>query len=701
MTTRPYAELDIECFHNWFLVGITDRATGTRWDYQMVPGTQLDLAALRVLLQHYTIVTFNGQGYDLPMLAYALTGADCAQLKAANDDIIESHLIYWQFYKKYRAWPPDYIDHIDVAEPTPGVKIGLKAYACRLGSELVQDSPVDFRKPLPMDHVVDEILYCQNDRGITGELFDAIKPRIELRERMSTRYGVDLRSKSDAQMAEAMVKAELIRRVRESLAAYAAEPADLAAFASWPHQSVDHTIDSYGNVKITIPTFQHGTTFRARIPPYVAFATPYMQDFLELVRNCDFLISNKDEAELMGIDGKGIKTGVMIPDALKGRDIVIGQTTYRVGIGGLHSQESSVYYQTIPGVQTLRTADVGSYYPSLILNAGMNPTQLGPLFSEIYGEAYRERLAAKAAAKKLTPGTPEHTEQSTVEGGFKIVLNGTFGKLFSRFSIFYAPEFGIAVTIGGQLSLLMLIERLELSGIRVVSANTDGIEMLVPAGREWLAEQIIEWWQHATNLTLDTKSYLALAARDVNNYISLQFDGSVKRKGVFGESGVLNNKHPDCDICADAVVAYLSKGTPLQETIYGCQDIRKFVRVRGAKGGASWFRAGVSQWMDATVVAGSDDPGTLYEIDGQVVGSATPTPTRVLVNGEHLGRAVRWYYALDCNDYIVDSKSLNKVAGSDGARPVMRLPATCPTDINRAHYVQIAEDMLRDIGVLT
>ena len=36
--------------------------------------------------------------------------------------------------------------------------------------------------------------------------------------------------------------------------------------------------------------------------------------------------------------------------------------------------------------------------------------------------------------------------------------HGTFGKLFSRFSIFYAPEFGIAVTIGGQLSLLMLID---------------------------------------------------------------------------------------------------------------------------------------------------------------------------------------------------------------------------------------------------
>ena len=98
---RPEAELDIECFHNWFLVGITDKATGTEWDFQMVPGTQLDVASIKSLLQHFTIVTFNGQNYDVPMLCLALTGADCATLKAANDDIIRNGLKWWQFNKKY------------------------------------------------------------------------------------------------------------------------------------------------------------------------------------------------------------------------------------------------------------------------------------------------------------------------------------------------------------------------------------------------------------------------------------------------------------------------------------------------------------------------------------------------------------------------------------------------------------------------
>ena len=97
---RPEAELDIECFHNWFLVGITDKQTDTEWDFQMVPGTQLDVASIRTLLQHFTLVTFNGQNYDVPMLMLALQGADCATLKAANDDIICNGLKWWQFYNK-------------------------------------------------------------------------------------------------------------------------------------------------------------------------------------------------------------------------------------------------------------------------------------------------------------------------------------------------------------------------------------------------------------------------------------------------------------------------------------------------------------------------------------------------------------------------------------------------------------------------
>lgn len=675
---RPEAELDIECFHNWFLVGITDRATGTEWDFQMIPGCPLDTASITALLQHYTMVTFNGTNYDIPMLMLALQGVDNATLKAANDDIICNQLKWWAFYKKYGCYPPQWVDHIDVSEPTPGVRVSLKQYMCRMSSRLVQDSPVDFKKPLPLEHAPEEIHYCRNDRRGTGELREAIDERIKIRYRMSERYGVDLRSKSDAQMAEAMVKAEWSRIMADSIARYNEDRLPEFVPNEFPHLAVPNfDVDYRGNPRPIVPHFIHGTTFKVRLPTYIDFVTPYMQSFMDTVRSCDFVISNKEEAELMGIDGKNIRTGVLIPEELKGRDIVIGRTTYRVGIGGLHSQESGESHRTVPGVCTLKTADVASYYPSLILNAGMNPSQLGPLFLSIYRSVYEQRLSAKADLKKHPKDSSEYAELKAVESGFKIVLNGTFGKLFSRYSIFYAPEFGIAVTIGGQLSLLMLIERMELAGIRVISANTDGVELSIPFGREWMADAIIKWWQEVTGLVLEDSNYLALYSRDVNNYVSLQFDGSVKRKGVFGESGLLQNKHPDCDICADAVVAFLTQGVPLMSTIIACPDIRKFIRVRGAKGGAVWFRP-------------SQDHFTETPVDGGM--------QRALVGGIHMGRAVRWYYARDCQDYIVDGESLNKVAGSDGAHPVMELPEHLPADIDYHYYLTVAEKMLDDMG---
>lgn len=673
--TRPEAQLDIECFHNWFLVGITDSTTGTKWDYQMTTGGQLDIASITALLQHYTIVTFNGNNYDVPMLMLALQGADCATLKAANDDIICNGLKPWAFFKKYNCYPPPWFDHIDVSEPTPGVRVNLKQYACRMHSELVQDTPVDFNLPLPLHQAIEEILYCRNDRKVTAEIREMIDERIKVRIRMSERYGVDLRSKSDAQMAEAMVKAEWSRLMRDSVDRFQAAPAtngqtDLHLF---PHLAVpNYDVDYRGNPRPIIPHYSHGATFRVQLPAYIEFVTPEMRQLLATVRNCEFFISNKDEAELMGIGGENIRTGVLIPDELKGRDIKVGNSTYRVGIGGLHSQESSVTHRSVQGVQTLRTADVASYYPSMILNAGMNPPQLGPLFLSIYRGFYTARLAAKSDIRNHAVGSDGYQLLKDIDAGNKVALNSVFGKLFSRFSIFYAPEFGIAVTIGGQLSLLMLIERLELAGIQVVSANTDGVEMLIPAGREWIAEQIMAWWQSVTSLVLETKDYRSLHSRDVNNYISVQNDGSVKRKGAYGESGLLNNKHPDCDICADAVVAYLTAGAPIMTTVLGCNDIRKFVRVRGAKGGAVWFQP--------------DNPDHAI-IEGTLLG------------GEYMGRAVRWYYAHGSKDYIIDAKSLNKVAGSDGARPMPRLPASMPSDVDYDWYVRRAEEMLCEVGI--
>ena len=301
---------------------------------------------------------------------------------------------------------------------------------------------------------------------------------------------------------------------------------------------------------------------------------------------------------------------------------------------------------------------------------GMVPDQLGPSFSNIYRTIYNRRLESKSDASKLEHlgFVADAKEAKTESDGLKIVLNGTFGKLFSKWSILYAPELGIRTTITGQLALLMLIEMMECSGIRVVSANTDGIVLLIPEGLDAIATQIVQWWEKQTGLEMEETLYRSIYSRDVNNYIAITTDGKVKRKGVFNQGGILSGpqgKGPNMDICADAVVAYLKDGTPIEHTIRSCDDIRKFIVLRGVSGGG-------------------------YHMP---LGTITLDSERV-----YLGKAVRWYYGGYSQSYIANKKG-DKVAGSSGATPVMQLPDTLPGDIKYTHYDNVAMEMLANVGI--
>lgn len=625
--------LDVECFINYALFKFRNLICGTTFDFELWPTSPpMNLAAMQNIFDNATIYTFNGNNYDIPMTILALSGADNATLKEGNDAIIMGQTKPWDFYRKFKLQEPR-IDTVDVMEVAAGVRIGLKMYGGRMHSKKIQDTPVDFSLPLMPNERADVNGYCGNDHFITSDMVKGLADRLELRESISEKYNIDVRSKSDAQIAEAVIKAEL----------------------------------PFKPDKRYIP---HGYSFIYEVPEYVQFATPVLQELLHLVRKAQFICSDKEEALRMGYDDEtGLKTGVLIPDELKGYDIKIGHATYRIGIGGLHSQESCISHYTIEGVQTVEDIDVKSYYPTLILNMAMFPAQLGPQFLDIYKRIYDTRLHAKGASDrmkklaKLFDGIErekmlsESKRLKTESDGLKIVLNGTFGKLFSKWSILYAPELGIKTTLSGQLSLLMLIEMMELSGIRVASANTDGIVLIIPHGMKPIVEKIVSWWETQTNLEMEYSAYRSIHMRDVNNYIAITTDGEVKRKGVFSEPGLIQNKHPDKSICADAVLHYLMHGTPIKDTIMACNDIRKFIVVRAATGGAKYSKT-----------------------------------------GEYLGKAVRWYYGKE-PWFISYVKNSNKVAGSDFAVPCMELPVILPDDINYAMYIKVAEEMLHDIGV--
>lgn len=656
---RQVAFYDTECYPNYWLLKFKPRG-GEVYDFRLYAGesfSPVEAARIRLLFDSYCAVSFNGNYYDVPMITSALSGYTAEQLKWQNDRIIVEKAKPWEL--GLPDWKPS--DHIDIMEVAPGAG-SQNQYAGRIHYKTMQDLPYDPGKHLTPEEIPDLDEKCENDLLKLEAIFDALQPQIRQREALSARYGMDLRSKSDAQLAEAVLK----RRCEQAL-----------------------------GYRIYKPEVDWNLKFRYKVPEYIAYSLPQLQHALTLVRESIFQLSAKGTVEM--------------PPQLEGLEIAIGQSVYKVGIGGLHSQEKrSVHIST--DTHVLRDNDVASYYPSLMLNSGEYPPALGPMFLEVFAEIKDERLAAKDLQKRLGKagfvGTVEYIAAETENEGGKIQINGTFGKTGSPYSVLFAPTMLIQTTITGQLSLLMLIEWHEAYGIPVVSANTDGIVVNCPRDMVHVSEALIAEWQKRTGLEMETVEYRAIYSRDVNNYFAVKTNGEVKRKGEYSKGGLVEKKNPDVEICSDAVADYLADGVPIDYTIAACRDIRKFVTIQKVNGG------GVKMWgdgprkaarvmdMTATLAAGGWVKEGRKWRKGDLLSDAFTAYASCFKpqRPEYLGKVVRWYYSTQAPGPIVYATNGNTVSLSYGARPCMVLPDEFPADIDYDWYIKKAEAILVDIG---
>lgn len=602
--------MDTECFLGYWSIGFRSCHDGRRKVYELYEGNPLDRKAIARVFREWTVFSFNGIKYDMPMILLAMKGATTSELKQASDELIQFGVPHWTFMERHDLTMPDFIDHIDLMSVSPGAAQmpSLKIYSGRLHSRKMQELPIAIDEHIG-DLARDVIRgYHGNDLDVTHDLKVELNTQVELRMLMSNEYGVDLRSKSDAQIAEAVIKAE---------------------------------IQKLTGRKVYAPEIKVGY-FDYTPPAYIKFETPMMQEILAGVRRAKFVV-----------DSGGI---VKMPEYLKDLEIVIGKSKYKMGIGGLHSTESRASHYS-DDEYVLLDRDVTSYYPNIILGCELFPKHIGPQFLKVYRTIYERRIAAKKSGDKNTSET------------LKIVLNGSFGKFGSPYSALYSPNLMIQTTVTGQLAILMLIEAMESEGMAVVSANTDGFVTKVPRNRRDRFNEIIAEWERNTRLETEETEYLALHSRDVNSYIALKKgkDGKIeaKLKGAFtasgpGQPGAAGmKKNPNMDICNTAVVEYLSKGTPIEETIEWCPDVRQFLTVRRVTGGA------VDQ------------------------------------DGNEVGKALRWYYSKSVQGGFTYASNGNAVPESMGAKLMLELIDHLPADIDYDYYVRESYAILEDLGVET
>lgn len=617
MNVAPYLQVkpdvicDTECFPNYWAIGFRGYESGKYLVFERMTDLELDRHRIAKVFRQYRVITFNGTKYDLPMILLAMTGASNRQLQEANDLIIEQGMSWWAFYDHYGLKVPSWLDHVDLMEVSPAAasRLSLKLYSGRLHSRTMRDLP--FIPGVSLTAAKLAVIrneYLPNDLRVTSDLRKELDEQLRIRVDMSKRYSMDLRSKSDAQIAEAVIKQTVEKKTGQKL-----YKADIRPYK-----------------------------FFYEPPSFIEFQTPSLQELFERIKQTQFVVK---------YDGY-----VLLPEYLSKEPVVIDGSAYQMGLGGLHSTEKQTFYESDEEIEIV-DRDVRSYYPNQIIQSGKAPKVMGTHFQPVYQAIVREREHAKAAGDK-----------ARAEGG-KVMANGTFGKMGSPLSVLYAPEMLIHTTIGGQLSMLMLIEAVTLAGFKVVSANTDGIVTLVERGDKERFDSILFDWECSTGLITEETCYQGLYSRDVNSYVATYIDTKsgelkIKTKGMFAESGPGQpaalglKKAPDAQICSDAAVAYLVHGVMPEDTIAACEDVRKFIVV---------YR----------VAGGCEDH-----------------------DGKYLGKAVRWYYSRDVRQPLREIGTDKTVAASMGAMPIMTLPDdyALPCDLNVTWYVREAYARIQDTG---
>lgn len=143
----------------------------------------------------------------------------------------------------------------------------------------------------------------------------------------------------------------------------------------------------------------------------------------------------------------------------------------------------------------------------------------------------------------------------------------------------------LQVTINGQLMTMMVIEALELAGIHVISANTDGIIVKLPRNKEEEFKQITDDWCTSNKMTADSERYKLFVKRDVNNYLNVQESKKGDKyefKGALDPKQYLKDlkKGYDMPIVAEAVYQYFVNNTPVMETLKNHKDILDFCKTQ-------------------------------------------------------------------------------------------------------------------------
>ena len=398
-------------------------------------------------------------------------------------------------------------------------------------SELNKLITNDFDRYVLPKYIKPMLYYNKNDVFLCGEIVRQKPDEVKLRYSLSNAFNLNLLSCSRANIADKL------------LAKFYSELSGLNK-KQFEKLRTERTKLSFNKI----------------IFPHIKFQTPELQKMLAEMKQVVITRTNKDAFS---------------------KEIDFYGTKYTLATGGIHSVDRPGIFRSTNDYTYIHY-DIGSFYPSTMVAYNIAPKHLNQqVFTKMVDYFRTTRLKCKHTSddvEMLIKGVPNKLSAEAL----KIVINAIYVKFGSETYFLYDRFAQMQVTINGQLMVMMVIEALELAGIHVISANTDGIIVKLYKNKEEQFKQITDEWCAFNKMTADSERYKLFITRDINNYLNVQSNDTIEFKGALDPKQYLKDlkKGYDMPVVAIAVFEYLVNNIPVMTTLRNHKDILDFCKTQ-------------------------------------------------------------------------------------------------------------------------
>jgi hypothetical protein len=163
----------------------------------------------------------------------------------------------------------------------------------------------------------------------------------------------------------------------------------------------------------------------------------------------------------------------------------------------------------------------------------------------------------------------------------------------------------------------MLCEQLsQIEGVKMVMANTDGCELIVPRNKKREAYNVCVGIEKLTQLQLEYAVYDKLFTRDINNYLCVDVNGKVKTKGAFDIDLELHKNRSE-RIVPLAVKRYFVNNVPVEDTIKSHLKVGNYGKIENQ--GIYDFCVGKKIQSNQNYTIEDDESNIIKHIDDKVI----------------------------------------------------------------------------------